>query len=887
MELYLGWLYLVQYLLVSEVKAVKCFHDHPYLENSTCEGDFCVAIRPGYFSMGMIRTCVSGASMPRYPCSLHFDDEMECYCNTNFCNTPHLFHNEDLEILPIIACKEVHDRTYAPVSCNNCLRIMVYLKYDTATEPTEVSDDIQCAKNGESSLFVFDPVSSPKEMIARNFFSNACYNVSMHSEHFHVFCRCNQTNCNTPESDLPYPIPPPTLTCHTSGFDDDVNRKKYLNESEEFQEFYQRLMINDSYFDEGVECQGNFCFIAVDEVYIKNKLKKVHYKGCISTNEHGDNKLQLGYSLLNDYPYYICNSDYCNYNIRSVLDDSKKNSKIKMRFWLQLFILISLFITTDGVKCFRENSFLANTTCEGDFCVAIRTGAFVSLRTIRTCITGVKMPPYTCSMQDDDELACYCKTDYCNDDKIFWSNYTALPIIECKQVFKRKYVQVVCNKCLRIISYASSDLFVKKITDIFEVKNRIGPSPSDDEELVQCSLQGEGSDFVFDTVSMREEMIGRNFFADACYNVSMHKDHFYIYCRCTKTDCNSPEVPIPYPLPPPTVSCYTSGYDGQVNPKKYEKPDTYFNDNYQMLMGNDSYVDENSTCRGGLCFVASVLAQIGENEIDIYYKGCISTNEQGDYSIQLGYLYLNEISYHICNTDFCNLNRETALKSAKNSTIKSCIAGATKPSYNCTLDYDDNLVCYCSTDFCNVPNLFHTNVSIIRITTCKSIVQNVYQEKACNKCIRIISYLKRDRYDMDKYPNQNTDLKDLNEEVNCNTDADSGDFLPSCNTPETPNLPYPIIPGRTKCFTSGYDADVDNRKYEKPNVHYKNNYDSLRTNESFVDEGSECEGHYCFIAVYVIYINNGANETYYFKGCISANEQGDQKLSVIPDHLFL
>ncbi|CAO4379878.1 unnamed protein product [Caenorhabditis nigoni] len=651
--------------------------------------------------------------MPRYPCSLHFDDEMECYCDTNFCNTPHLFQTDDLEILPIIACKEVHDRTYAPVSCNNCLRIMVYLKYDTATEPAEVSDDIQCAKNGESSLFVFDPVSSPKEMIARNFFSNACYNVSMHSEHFHVFCRCNQTNCNSPESDLPYPISPPTVTCHTSGFDDDVNRKKYLNESEEFQEYYQRLMINDSYFDEGVECRGHFCFIAIDEVYIKNKLKKVHYKGCISANEHGDNKIQ-------------------------------------------------------------------------------------------TCITGVKMPPYTCSMQDDDELACYCKTDYCNDDKIFWSNYTALPIIECKQVFKRKYVQI--------------------------------------------------------------------------------------------TDCNSPEVPIPYPLPPPTVSCYTSGFDGQVNPKKYEKPDTYFNDNYNILMGNDSYVDDNSTCRGNLCFVASVLAQIGENELDIYYKGCISTNEQGDYSIQLGYLYLNEISYHICNTDFCNLNRETALKSAKNSTIKvdrsiqkddekddknsSCIAGATKPSYNCTLDYDDNLVCYCSTDFCNVPNLFHTNVSIIPIVTCKSIVQNVYQEKACNKCIRTISYLKRDRYDMDKYPNQNTDLKDLNEEVHCNTDADSGDFLPSCNTPETPNLPYPILPGTRKCFTSGYDADVDNRKYEKPNVHYKQNYDSLRTNESFADEGSECEGQYCFIAVYVNYFNNGGNETHYFKGCISANEQGDQKLSL-------
>ena len=68
----------------------------------------------------------------------------------------------------------------------------------------------------------------------------------------------------------------------------------------------------------------------------------------------------------------------------------------------------------------------------------------------------------------------------------------------------------------------------------FQVKNRIGPSNSDDEELVQCSINGESSEFVGDTTSLREEMIARNFFVNACYNISMHKEHFYVYCRCAK-----------------------------------------------------------------------------------------------------------------------------------------------------------------------------------------------------------------------------------------------------------------------------------------------------------------------------------------------------------------
>ncbi|CAH04726.3 DUF7622 domain-containing protein [Caenorhabditis elegans] len=322
-----------------------------------------------------------------------------------------------------------------------------------------------------------------------------------------------------------------------------------------------------------------------------------------------------------------------------------------------IFILCfsNLINLSYSVKCYRDNRLVHNQTCEGDFCVARRSGAYVSLEIDRLCITGPKMPKYPCTLLWDDELTCYCNTDYCNSNKLFYSNYTVLPVIECKQVHNRNYKLVTCNKCLRIISYT---------------KNRIGPGREDHEEKIQCSILGESADFVIDTNSFRDEMIARNFYTEACYNVSMHQEHFYVFCRCSQTNCNSPESPIPYPLSPPTVSCFTSGFEAYVFPTKYSTPNTWHVDNYKKIMSNESYVDENSTCHGDMCFIAKVAADAGEYDFDVYYKGCISTNEHGNNSIQLGYMYLNEIAYHICNTNFCNFNISTAQREARNGTLR-------------------------------------------------------------------------------------------------------------------------------------------------------------------------------------------------------------------------
>ena len=71
------------------------------------------------------------------------------------------------------------------------------------------------------------------------------------------------------------------------------------------------------------------------------------------------------------------------------------------------------------------------------------------------------------------------------------------------------------------------------------------------------------------------------------------------------------------------------------------------------------------------------------------------------------------------------------------------------PSVNCELDYEDTLHCYCkcvvcnklfklmlifSTDFCNAPNLFRSNHTVLPIIECKEVYEKNYKATACNKC---------------------------------------------------------------------------------------------------------------------------------------------------------
>lgn len=95
----------------------------------------------------------------------------------------------------------------------------------------------------------------------------------MSPEHYYVYCRCEevirllqnffkteylQANCNTPESEaLPYPISPPVVKCHTSGFAYEMNYRKFETlELTGDLNYKQNYMTNETYVDEGSESEA-------------------------------------------------------------------------------------------------------------------------------------------------------------------------------------------------------------------------------------------------------------------------------------------------------------------------------------------------------------------------------------------------------------------------------------------------------------------------------------------------------------------------------------------------------------------------------------------------------------------------------------------------------
>ncbi|CAB02990.1 UPAR/Ly6 domain-containing protein [Caenorhabditis elegans] len=317
-----------------------------------------------------------------------------------------------------------------------------------------------------------------------------------------------------------------------------------------------------------------------------------------------------------------------------------------------LFYGLSSLTVLIAVKCHLKNwSIQSNDeSCEGDFCIVKRGTSTSPTAITQTCIIGAKMPSYNCSLDVADALQCYCGTDFCNDVNLLKSNFTILPTIECKKVLSEEYKPAACNKCKWTIDYIKYD---GSLSDKFT------------DETVNCGDSGESADIIFDTDNVIFDRIGPNFFSDACYNVTMNPQQYTVYCRCSYPNCNDPEKGLPYPFSPPTITCYTSGYDGRVNNAKYDTPKLDYFTNYENLIKNESYYDEGIQCRGHFCFITIVDHTSSNNS---YYKGCITANEQGEHRIQLGHSYLNDVPYYICDTDFCNLNIETTLKVATNST---------------------------------------------------------------------------------------------------------------------------------------------------------------------------------------------------------------------------
>ncbi|CCA65537.2 UPAR/Ly6 domain-containing protein [Caenorhabditis elegans] len=270
-------------------------------------------------------------------------------------------------------------------------------------------------------------------------------------------------------------------------------------------------------------------------------------------------------------------------------------------------------------------------------------------------------------------MVCFCDTDYCNTISLLRGNITILPVIQCKALIQTVYTAIPSNKCIRIISYIKHDRY--------ELDKFNNDHVKDLQEFISGAERGDSGDLVIDAHIYWPEKMLRNFFSKGCYNTTMSPEHYYVYCRCEEANCNTPESEaLPYPISPPVVKCHTSGFAYEMNYRKFETLELTGDLNYkQNYMTNETYVDEGIECQGHFCVIVPNKYIIDGEYVDIYYKGCISANEQGEQKLSVGQKYVNEITYYICNTDFCNIDIETSLDAAANaSTISDNGADGTK-----------------------------------------------------------------------------------------------------------------------------------------------------------------------------------------------------------------
>lgn len=75
------------------------------------------------------------------------------------------------------------------------------------------------------------------------------------------------------------------------------------------------------------------------------------------------------------------------------------------------------------------------------------------------------------------------------------------------------------------------------------------------------------------------------------------------------------------------------------------------------------------------------------NRENIRFKWAINRDSTNGLMFQLGYSYLNNIPFYICNTDFCNSNIQNALEEAKNSSLAVRDNGADEEKCLLTLIY--------------------------------------------------------------------------------------------------------------------------------------------------------------------------------------------------------
>jgi len=244
-----------------------------------------------------IQGCISGIDSANIPmgCRSNKAEATLCLCNsTDMCNDEAAqFSKTDpvpMVKLPETKCKSFTEAPYIQKvnKENTCQSDYCFFTQTNVTNYAGESELMTSTSCGQMPQYNFDFLIGSL-WPGPGLFANGCYLLQAQGNDTMLGCSCSADNCN---AENPYPVQAGNVHCHLAygaTSEDQLNAKGY--------------------------CKGDYCILQKTVVpgYGTQWLK-----GCLSANEsESASKLKAGYRNILGIEQWLCQSDFCNFDLQS------------------------------------------------------------------------------------------------------------------------------------------------------------------------------------------------------------------------------------------------------------------------------------------------------------------------------------------------------------------------------------------------------------------------------------------------------------------------------------------------------------------------------------------------------------------------------------------
>ncbi|CAI4222645.1 unnamed protein product [Auanema sp. JU1783] len=320
------------FYFIKSIKSIDCFQcvgDYEGLRcTQPCKGEVCVIWKWKTKSELLLQQgCLTGVERrftARIGCRTNTLGATLCVCNDgDLCNRIERTENA-IRSLPAISTPNVECSSritgtdlYASKKINVCNSNYCHMMKTEIFYDSMAPDVISVYNCADVAEFDFD-VRLKNSVNFPGLYPNGCYKIQIQPNEATTDCTCSKNNCNT---GIPVVSSGP-VRC-------------YVGDNFE----------NDSTIDEGMYCNGDYCFL--------QKMNDKYVKGCLSVNERNTwSHIKIGYRHIVGTDQWLCQSHLCNMDFhkwnRSITPllsplSYRSNHSMKCLSLSLLFIILFIF----------------------------------------------------------------------------------------------------------------------------------------------------------------------------------------------------------------------------------------------------------------------------------------------------------------------------------------------------------------------------------------------------------------------------------------------------------------------------------------------------------------------------------------------------------------